>query len=55
MLEMTKKSAESLKEKVKSPNGTTEAALKCFEDHNLSNIVYEAMKQAMSRSKELSK
>jgi pyrroline-5-carboxylate reductase len=55
MLEMTKKSAESLKEKVKSPNGTTEAALKCFEDHDLSNIVYEAMKQAMSRSKELSK
>jgi pyrroline-5-carboxylate reductase len=55
MLDVTKESAEALKEKVRSPNGTTEAALKYFESQNLSNIVYESMKQAMERSKELSK
>ncbi|MDR0956461.1 MAG: pyrroline-5-carboxylate reductase [Endomicrobium sp.] len=55
LLEMTRKSAKALKEKVKSPNGTTAAALECFEDHDLQNIVYEAMKQAMNRSRELSK
>jgi pyrroline-5-carboxylate reductase len=55
MLDATKESAEALKEKVKSPNGTTQAALKYFESQNLSNIVYESMKQAMERSKELSK
>jgi pyrroline-5-carboxylate reductase len=55
MLDTTKESAEVLKEKVKSPNGTTEAALKYFEIQNLSSIVYESMKQAMEKSKELSK
>jgi pyrroline-5-carboxylate reductase len=55
MLDATKVSAKTLKEKVKSPNGTTEAALKYFESQNLSNIVYESMKQAMERSKEISK
>ncbi|GHT49417.1 pyrroline-5-carboxylate reductase [Endomicrobiia bacterium] len=54
MLDTTGESAEVLKEKVKSPNGTTEAALKYFESQDLSGIVYESMKQAMERSKELS-
>jgi pyrroline-5-carboxylate reductase len=55
MLNVTNESAAALKEKVKSPKGTTEAALKYFESQNLSNIVYNAMFQAMGRSKELSK
>lgn len=55
MLDITKESANMLKEKVKSPNGTTEAALKYFESQNLSDIVFKAMKQATERSKELSK
>lgn len=38
MLDTTGESAEVLKEKVKSPNGTTEAALKDFETQNLSGI-----------------
>jgi pyrroline-5-carboxylate reductase len=55
MLDVTNESARALKEKVKSPKGTTEVALKYFESQNLSNIVYNAMSQAMNRSKELSK
>jgi len=55
MLYTTKESPEVLKERVKSPNGTTEAALKYFESKNFSDIVYKAMEQAMERSKELSK
>ncbi|MDR0800044.1 MAG: pyrroline-5-carboxylate reductase [Endomicrobium sp.] len=55
MLDVTEEFAGTLKEKVKSPNGTTEAALNYFESKNLSDIVYKAMEQAMERSKELSK
>ncbi|MDR3275477.1 MAG: pyrroline-5-carboxylate reductase [Endomicrobium sp.] len=55
MLDITKEPAKVLKEKVKSPNGTTEAALKYFESRELSAIVYKAMEQAMERSKALSK
>ncbi|MDR1511625.1 MAG: pyrroline-5-carboxylate reductase [Endomicrobium sp.] len=55
MLYITNESPEILKEKVKSPNGTTEAALKYFESKNFSDIVYGAMERAMKRSKELSK
>ncbi|MCL2484844.1 MAG: pyrroline-5-carboxylate reductase [Endomicrobia bacterium] len=55
MLETTKTPAKALKEIVKSPNGTTEAALKYFESQNLSSIVLKAMQEAAKRSKELSK
>jgi pyrroline-5-carboxylate reductase len=55
MLYITEESPGKLKERVKSPNGTTEAALEYFESKNFSDIVYEAMKQAMERSIELSK
>ncbi|MDR2191732.1 MAG: pyrroline-5-carboxylate reductase [Endomicrobium sp.] len=55
MLVETGISAAELKEKVKSPNGTTEAALKYFEAQNLYDIVKTAMKEAEKRSKELSK
>jgi pyrroline-5-carboxylate reductase len=55
MLNITNEGAEMLKEKVKSPNGTTEVALKYFESQKLQDIVFEAMNQAMERSKALSK
>lgn len=55
MLAVTKTPASRLKEIVKSPNGTTEAALKYFESHKLAEIVEKAMEEAVRRSKELSK
>ena len=55
MLAKTGAPAQQLKEKVKSPNGTTEAALKYFESQNLYEIIKTAMKEAEKRSKELSK
>jgi pyrroline-5-carboxylate reductase len=55
MLSVTKTPAFTLKETVKSPNGTTEAALKYFESQNLSSTVLKAMQEAAKRSKELSK
>ena len=47
--------AQKLKEIVKSPNGTTEAALKYFEANKFAEIVEQAMREAEKRSKELSK
>ena len=55
MLAETQTPAQKLKEIVKSPNGTTEAALHCFEKNKLADIVEKAMKEAEKRSKELSK
>lgn len=55
MLATTGMPASKLKEIVKSPNGTTEAALKYFESQKLSDIVQKAMEEAVQRSKELSK
>ncbi len=47
-------SAESLRRKVTSPGGTTEAALKVMNDRKLVEILIEAIKAASRRSKELS-
>jgi pyrroline-5-carboxylate reductase len=55
MLDITKESASVLKDRVKSPNGTTEVALKYFESQNLSDIVCKAMEKAMEKSAQLSK
>ncbi|AKL97541.1 pyrroline-5-carboxylate reductase [Endomicrobium proavitum] len=55
MLDITKTPAAKLKEIVKSPNGTTEAALKHFEAQKLEEIVEKAMSEAVRRSKELSR
>jgi pyrroline-5-carboxylate reductase len=44
-----------LREKVTSPNGTTEAALKSFENNGLEKIVKHAIKAANNRSVQLSK
>ncbi len=47
-------SPESLRRKVTSPGGTTEAALKVMESSNLKQIVVSAIAAAARRSKELS-
>jgi pyrroline-5-carboxylate reductase len=44
-----------LRQKVTSPGGTTEAALKVFAEGNFSQLVSKAIKCACERSKELSK
>lgn len=48
------KDAGTLRANVTSPNGTTAAALASFDKAKWSEIVYEAMKAARDRSKELS-
>lgn len=53
MLEKSGKSAATLRENVTSPKGTTAAALKVFEENNLTRIVLEAMTAARDRSVEL--
>ncbi|MDR1941705.1 MAG: pyrroline-5-carboxylate reductase [Endomicrobium sp.] len=55
MLSETGVEAWELKERVKSPNGTTEAALKYFESKNLFDTVQSAMGEAAIRSRQLSK
>ena len=54
MVEKSGKELKTLRENVTSPNGTTAAALKCFADSGLEEIVYKAMKAAHDRSIELS-
>jgi len=54
MLEQSGKSATVLRENVTSPNGTTAAALKVFNDKEFGEIISSAMKAAYDRSKELS-
>ena len=53
MLEQSGKSATTLRENVTSPNGTTAAALKVFNEANLGEIVSKAMTAARDRSQEL--
>jgi len=42
-----------LQKRVTSPGGTTEAAIKSFEENNFSNIIEQAVAAAISRGKEL--
>ncbi len=51
----TGKSPKELRKMVTSPEGTTEAAIKSFEESKLSNIVKKAVQKARERSRELSK
>jgi pyrroline-5-carboxylate reductase len=44
-----------LRRKVTSPNGTTEAAIHCFEEHKFREIVEHALNAADTRSKTLAK
>jgi pyrroline-5-carboxylate reductase len=54
MLIESGKDAKTLRENVTSPNGTTAAALSVFDSNNWHEIVYEAMKAAHERSKQIS-
>jgi len=51
----TEKSPEDLRKMVTSPGGTTEAAIKSFNENHLSAIVETAVQKASQRAKELSK
>ncbi|MDR3111597.1 MAG: pyrroline-5-carboxylate reductase [Elusimicrobiota bacterium] len=55
MLSISEDSPEILKEKVKSPKGTTEAALTVFKNADFETIVANAMQRAADRSRELRK
>lgn len=54
LLEETHESPTSLREKVTSPGGTTEAALAVMERHQVKRRIMEAVEAAARRSKELS-
>ena len=53
MLEDSGKSATTLRENVTSPNGTTAAALRVFDEKDLHGMIKAAMKAARDRSLEL--
>ncbi len=54
LLENQSLSAEQLRQKVTSPGGTTEAAIKVLDDHCVKQIIMKAVVAAAQRSKELS-
>lgn len=54
LLETLKEGPESLRKKVTSKGGTTEAALKVFDKKMIKKIINDAVKAAHERSKELS-
>ena len=53
LIEELKESPEVLRQKVTSPGGTTEAAIKVFEEKKVKDSIVEAMTAASTRSKEL--
>jgi pyrroline-5-carboxylate reductase len=55
LLEETEEAAASLRKKVTSKGGTTEAALKVMEQHQVKKTIMKAVETAAQRSKELSK
>ncbi len=54
MVQQTDDSAETLRQKVTSPNGTTEKAIKSFEQDGIRQIIHQAMLECVKRSEELS-
>ncbi|CAN2042239.1 Pyrroline-5-carboxylate reductase [Candidatus Magnetomoraceae bacterium gMMP-15] len=54
LLEKLREAPESLRKKVTSPGGTTEAALKVFEEKKVKQHIMQALNAAAQRSKELS-
>jgi len=54
LMEQSNESPESLRRKVTSPGGTTEAALKILQGNNVKQSVIDAIESATRRSKELS-
>jgi len=54
LLENQSISAKELRQKVTSPGGTTEAAIKVLDDHSVKKIIIQAVTAAAQRSEELS-
>jgi len=54
LIEELKESPEALRQKVTSPGGTTEAAIKVFKEKKVKDSIVEAMAAAAARSKDLS-
>ncbi len=54
LLENQSITARELRQKVTSPGGTTEAAIKVFDDNSVKQIIIQAITAAAQRSKELS-
>jgi pyrroline-5-carboxylate reductase len=54
LIQETGETPESLRKKVTSPGGTTEAALRFFEDHKFKDLIAGAVQRAEMRSKEFS-
>jgi len=53
LLEALKEEPRELRKRVASKGGTTEAALKVFDDKTIKSIIHDAVKAAHKRSKEL--
>lgn len=54
LLEQTEETPETLRERVTSPGGTTEAALSSFQKEDLDRLVLHAVQAAQKRARELS-
>lgn len=55
MLQVTNEAAETLRKKVTSPGGTTEAGIHVLKEHHVDQAFIECIKAATNRSKELGK
>ncbi|MDP2929634.1 MAG: pyrroline-5-carboxylate reductase dimerization domain-containing protein, partial [Candidatus Omnitrophota bacterium] len=55
LLEILKEDPSAMRAKVTSKGGTTQAAMDVFEDRKFKDIIKDAVKAAIARSKELSK
>lgn len=55
MLQTGKEEPEVLRKKVTSPGGTTEAGIKALENHHFQEAIFECIKSAESKSRELAK
>ncbi len=55
MLDRVKEEPDVLRRKVTSPGGTTEAGIRALEDHDFNEAIFECIKSAEARSRELSK
>ena len=53
MADKSSDSAKTLRTKISSPNGTTQAAISSFQDANLESIISHAMHAAFDRSKQI--
>ncbi|KGR90020.1 pyrroline-5-carboxylate reductase [Ureibacillus massiliensis 4400831 = CIP 108448 = CCUG 49529] len=55
MLQQIKEEPDVLRKKVTSPGGTTEAGIQALESHHFNEAIYQCIKSAEARSRELAK